>query len=149
MTNEQIAELRALAEKATPGPWQHHCSHVYGPDPGRDLVGQFRNGPWLVSDRDLIVALRNNLPTILTALEALPVCGRRWRHDYENARGKIVIVCDDGCSAFVALATDNDGILHAEDATPLDAGTLRGSMWMPIPDDYPLYFMEVSDDPNG
>lgn len=69
-----------------------------------------------------------------------------WRHDYENARGKIVIVCDDGCSAFVALATDNDGILHAEDATPLDEHTLRGSMWMPIPDDYPLYFMEVSDD---
>jgi hypothetical protein len=61
-------ELRALADEATPGPWQHHCSHVYGPDPDRTLVGQLVNGPWLVSDRDLIVALRNNLPTILAAL---------------------------------------------------------------------------------
>ncbi len=69
-----------------------------------------------------------------------------WRHDYENARGKIVILCDDGCTAIIALATDNDGILDAEDAYPLEASTLRGCMWMPIPDDYPLYFMEASDD---
>ena len=69
-----------------------------------------------------------------------------WRHDYKNASGKIAILCDDGCSAFIALVTDNDGILHAEDATPLDNHVLRGSMWIPIPDNYPLYFMEVSGD---
>jgi hypothetical protein len=68
-----IEELKALAEKATPGPWQHHMSHVYGPDPMRELVCQFRNGPWLTSDRDLIAALRNNLPAIISALEAVPV----------------------------------------------------------------------------
>lgn len=60
--------LEELAGKATPGPWQHHMSHVYGSDPAREIVCQFRNGPWLVSDRDLIVELVNNLPTIIAAL---------------------------------------------------------------------------------
>jgi len=66
-----LETLRALAPVVTPGEWQHHMSHVYGPDPDRQLVCQFRNGPWLVSDRDLIVTLRNNLPTIIAALEVV------------------------------------------------------------------------------
>jgi hypothetical protein len=69
-----------------------------------------------------------------------------WRHDYENARGKIVIVCDDGCSSSLALATDDGLILEGEDGYPLPVTYLQGSMWMPLPDDYPLGFMEVSDD---
>jgi hypothetical protein len=51
--------LRAAVEKATPGDWQHHLSHVYGPDPERALICQFHNAPWLVSDRDAIVTLIN------------------------------------------------------------------------------------------
>jgi hypothetical protein len=29
--------------KHTPGPWQQHSSHVYGPDPERRLIAQFVN----------------------------------------------------------------------------------------------------------
>lgn len=66
-----LETLRALAPVVTPGEWQHHMSHVYGPDPDRQLVCQFRNGPWLVSDRDLIVTLRNALPELIAALEVV------------------------------------------------------------------------------
>ena len=66
-----LETLRALAPVVTPGEWQHHMSHVYGPDPDRQLVCQFRNAPWLVSDRDLIVTLRNALPELIAALEVV------------------------------------------------------------------------------
>ena len=71
MTTNLLETLRALALVVTPGEWQHHMSHVYGPDPDRQLVCQFRNGPWLVSDRDLIVTLRNALPELIAALEVV------------------------------------------------------------------------------
>lgn len=95
MTPEQIAELEALAEKATPGPWEVE------EDPTQDgdhatlvcLSGKFGTmGTWLLgcfhnwkeaargerriswkeaeSNASLIVALRNNLPAILAALKA-------------------------------------------------------------------------------
>lgn len=79
--SELAAELRRLEAGATPGPWeigldQHEQSNLYGP------VGE-----WLAllphqcvgalqmiaqTHAELIVALRNNLPTILAALEAAP-----------------------------------------------------------------------------
>jgi len=60
--------LRELAGRATHGPWQQNGSHFYGPDPDRKLIGQFLGyAPRL--DWQLVQALVNNLPTILTALE--------------------------------------------------------------------------------
>lgn len=66
MNTPDLEELERLLANATPGEWQHHMSHVYGPDPERELICKFRNGPWLVSDRDLIVALKNTAPSLIT-----------------------------------------------------------------------------------
>ena len=102
-----IEELKALAEKATPGPWdlcQHlksvdadnacSCGYrgvVFGPEhdvamavfqPGHERP--VREEEWgseppryprevEIANSHLIVALVNNLPAILSALEAVPV----------------------------------------------------------------------------
>lgn len=52
--------------KFTPGPWQVNGSHIYGPDPSRELVAQAHasgEGAWtsvggsrMVSNRNLIAA---------------------------------------------------------------------------------------------
>lgn len=64
---------------------------------------------------------------------------------------KIVIVCDDGCSAFTGLVCDpilNDELViyHGEDGIALDL-TFLGSnaIWAYIPSDYPLHFMEQTE----
>ena len=82
MTPEQIAELEALAEKATPGPWHVQCGAI-GVNPwlacsnGTKGNGDYVRGHCILNmvahdereeDAALIVALRNNLPTILAAL---------------------------------------------------------------------------------
>jgi hypothetical protein len=81
MTTDTAAlrdELAALAEKATPGPWKFVPWHIEeGPSAIRAPDG------WLLAntpgdaDAALIVALRNNLPTILAALSAEPADGLR------------------------------------------------------------------------
>jgi len=63
----------------------------------------------------------------------------------ETAKGKIVIVCNDGCSTCLALVTD-DGILDGEDGMVLPESFLRGAIWTALPEDYPIAFMEVYDD---
>lgn len=60
-------QLRELLAKATPGDWQANGSHVYGPDPDRELVCQFVN--WPNDDRELIVFLRNNATHFATLEE--------------------------------------------------------------------------------
>lgn len=58
---------------------------------------------------------------------------------------KIVLVCDDGCSSSLALMTE-EGPLDGEDAFELGETFLRGAIWMLLPDDYPIAFMEIHDD---
>jgi len=71
-TPEALAvKLEALNNAATPGPWQQNGSHFYGPEPDRELIGQFI-GKQPASDWNLIQALRNNLPAILDAFRATP-----------------------------------------------------------------------------
>lgn len=55
------AELDRLSGAATQGEWQHHLSHIYGPDPERELIAQFRgtSGGHLTADRDFTLALVN------------------------------------------------------------------------------------------
>lgn len=82
MTPEQIAELEALAAKATPGPWEACEPGDYGDFDGdsRVMCGddkrlavfhwneRYTDGN--DADIELSVALRNNLPAILAALKA-------------------------------------------------------------------------------
>lgn len=91
---EQIAELRALDEKATPGPWKlgphwgepnggyplegptedHHVADIYAGHHYADLV-RHEDG---TANGLLIVALRNSLPQLLSAAErgiAAPLFG--------------------------------------------------------------------------
>lgn len=65
--SETLAEqLEALEAKATPGPWQFdgNCGGYIEEDGER--IGRF----YTFDDIPLIVALRNNLPTIIAALRA-------------------------------------------------------------------------------
>lgn len=65
----------------------------------------------------------------------------QWNETPPQAGEKVVIVCDDGCSSSLALMTE-EGPLDGEDAFPLDNTFLRGALWMPLPEAYPLAFME-------
>ena len=82
-----IEELKALAEKATPGPWHVH-SGAMGVNPwiacsnGTKADGEYVRGSCILNmtahkerehDAALICLLRNNLPAILSALSAVPV----------------------------------------------------------------------------
>ena len=78
-------KLKALAEKATPGPWNADSGVCIADaqdlpciiDEHRSLVASTwddgRSIEQAEANAALIVALVNNLPTILTALESLPV----------------------------------------------------------------------------
>lgn len=104
--SELAAELRRTSEQATPGPWGHGegpCGPYLdyqarppenvGHEPTSDYDG--REPLWLggsvdAGDRALICLLRNNLPTILAALDRAagpppaPTYtreGKRWRAD--------------------------------------------------------------------
>jgi hypothetical protein len=79
-----IEELKALAERATPGPWRELCgknyTRVLGPDVEvasiagpEDADIRKWNGERWEADARLICLLRNNLSAILSALEAVPV----------------------------------------------------------------------------
>lgn len=69
------ADLRAMLERATPGPWHSNCSHVYAPDEAILAVvqnpGSKESDYPLVANRDLIVAAVNALPSLLDEIEAL------------------------------------------------------------------------------
>ena len=71
---------------------------------------------------------------------------RSYEADRPEPGTKFVAVCNDGCSSGLALMTD-DGPLNGEDGCNYeDCGFFRGAIWMPLPDDYPLAFMEYHDD---
>ena len=84
-----IEELKALAEKATRGPW-------YEPDPDGclhvKLASPWREGAWdgdgeAKANAALIVTLVNNLPAIISALEAVPVMKEALEQYGKHKRG--------------------------------------------------------------
>lgn len=86
--------------------------------------------------------------TIQTDREAVERRIVEWRdfHKDPPAPGtKVAIVCDDGCSSGLAYITD-EGALDAEDGHPLGVTYLQGAIWMALPDNYPMAFMEAHDD---
>lgn len=68
MTTLKAETLRALAEKATPGPWRHVAGDAVlaGKDASLAVVASFERD----QDRDLSIYLRNAVPEILALLEA-------------------------------------------------------------------------------
>jgi hypothetical protein len=69
LTAERVAELRALCEAATPGPWEHDGSRcVYVPE-------EYSRRPLVVAEwkpnAALIAAARNALPDLLDEVERL------------------------------------------------------------------------------
>jgi hypothetical protein len=60
--------------KHTPGPWQIHGSHIYGPDPQRELVAQAHGtgeGAWSAMAGSRMCANRNLIAAAPELLEAL------------------------------------------------------------------------------
>jgi len=75
---------------------------------------------------------------------SIPDAWASWEIDPPQPGQKVVIVCDDGCSSSLAMMSD-DGPLDGEDAFPLGDDFLRGAIWMPLPENYPLGLMEQTD----
>jgi hypothetical protein len=76
MTPERIAELRALCEAATRGPWRDYQGNIINP------AGDAELGNWLVGslrwadDRAFVTAAREALPAALDEIERLNVGSR-------------------------------------------------------------------------
>lgn len=71
MSEERDADADlAMCEAATPGPWQYHLSHIYGPEPERPLIGQITGMP-LIRNRDFVVEAREALPYWIGEAERL------------------------------------------------------------------------------
>lgn len=81
-------------------------------------------------------------PTTDTQSDAV----REWRPVTEIMAGKVCIIANDGCSSSLALVTDDGEIVDGEDAYPLTADFLSGAQFITLPDNYPLAFMERTDD---
>jgi hypothetical protein len=68
---------------------------------------------------------------------------RNFQQDPPSPGDKAVLVCDDGCTAFIVLRTGS-AFLLAEDAHALDAQTLESvNGWFLLPADYSIAFMEA------
>ena len=77
MSKPLSEQLRELASKATPGPWGHSETDIgtingwLEPDEYRPIVHCSGTVDDWANNSDLIVALRNALPTIITALQEM------------------------------------------------------------------------------
>lgn len=68
---------------------------------------------------------------------------RNFQQDPPSPGDKVVLVCDDGCTAFIALRTGG-AFLLAEDAMEIDSWTLESvNGWFLLPADYSIAFMET------
>lgn len=70
---------------------------------------------------------------------------KEWAKEQPENGTKIVVLCDDGCSCSICYYIDGQ-LLDAEDGYDLSTLFIRGSLWAPIPQDYPIRFMEVTED---
>lgn len=68
-----------------------------------------------------------------------------WDEQKPEEGQKIIIVCSDGCSSSTALMSES-GPLDGEDAWELGKDFTNGAIWLLLPVDYTLAFMDRHDD---
>jgi hypothetical protein len=68
LTPAELDALEAAHKAATPGEWQRHGSHIYGPDPERALIAQTLD--WPTDSLTAIIAAHNALPALIAAARA-------------------------------------------------------------------------------
>lgn len=75
MTPEQLAALKALADAATPGPWEEVAESgewwITGPDIYNDAVMTTNASEISQADADFICAAREAVPALLAEVERL------------------------------------------------------------------------------
>ncbi len=76
----------------------------------------------------------------------------KWEDEKPEPGQKIAVVCRDGCSARVALVVGGNDkgsimLLDGEDGWDLGEEYARCGLWAPLPETYPIHFMEVDDRP--
>lgn len=96
MTDERLAEVKARAEAATPGPWHHDRVDF---DSGMTLYeiwgGKYREHGWLahVEDNkpnaDFISHARQDIPELLAEVERLREQVASLEHAYKDSRERI------------------------------------------------------------
>ncbi len=164
VTDAEIAELRRLAAAATPGPWtlEMACDDVIG-------NVQITHNDWEIAswvygnpdavfgplpDQHLIVAMRNALPGLLTALSATQAALARAEGALRIIRDDYGQVCEAfetcqhaACQASYSAWHVADAALRGELPTPrADAGGRRG--WGTVSNDA-TGFIRVTVRDNG
>lgn len=76
-----------------------------------------------------------------------------WNTNPPEPGEQIILLADDGCSTAPALVVDQDGAgtphaLHGEDGFDLtESGFTDDALWISIPDDYQLAFLDAEGQP--
>lgn len=82
-------------------------------------------------------------------LEPAPPIWAEWDKIKPEVGRKIIVVCDDGCSATPCLVAGDGGVgtilLDGEDGAQLSTGFTNGAIWAYLPDDYELWFIGITD----
>lgn len=90
-----INELERLLNEATPKPWQHNGSHVYGTDPERVAVcallnlGGHEQTTRFLADLEAIPAARNAAPALIARIRELESENFRLQSDLIAARADV------------------------------------------------------------
>lgn len=145
MTPERLAELRAIAAAATPGPWT--TSSAWSVRSGRDELVAATSYYNHEADAEFIAAARTAIPALLAEIERLvsergalraalreygPKCCFIARHDGDDrpervcgrmaTQGRHSQFCDEHGPSFNA---DTDGVKHADVLRSLNEETER------------------------
>lgn len=70
----------------------------------------------------------------------------KWDEQKPSDGDKVIIVCSDYCSSAPAFIAEGGVALHAEDGSDLGWSFLSGSIWAKLPADWPIAFMEITEE---
>lgn len=128
MTEARIAELRALAEKASAGPWTHHegdeCQYLMAARTSQTLAwvedrSQDSHPTQYRDDAAFIAAARTALPEALDAIDGLQYTADQRLADMQTAERKLD-VAQDAIERVRALCTIPMMVSHDDILAALD-----------------------------
>ena len=71
---------------------------------------------------------------------------KSWNKSPPEPGMKVAIACNDMCSSALAFIDENGLPLHAEDGFELQGSFVSGAKWIELPQEFPLSFMETTED---
>lgn len=121
-TQERIAEIRARADAATPGPWTTQKPFVplgegFAPGmiiaavgPKQGIYADPPSGSFPESDRKFIANARSDIPDLLLALDAAQEENRRLREALDGVLARYTRLVESGDAGFWDCETEDEVI---------------------------------------